>query len=50
MLALLGLICFVLRLFGVEVGSLDLVILGWAFLAAHLTFGSGFYPAWPRRP
>lgn len=49
MLALLALIAFVLALFKVAVG-VDLVILGLAFVAAHLLFGGGFYPAWPRRP
>jgi hypothetical protein len=33
-------ICFILKLFKVELGSVDLVVLGFAFLAAHLTFGS----------
>jgi hypothetical protein len=47
MLALLALICFVLALFHVAVGSIDLVVLGLVFVAAHLVFGGGFYPAWP---
>lgn len=49
MLALLALVCFVLHLLHVSVG-IDLVVLGLAFTAAHLAFGGGFYPAWPRRP
>lgn len=49
MLALLALVCFVLALLKVAVG-VDLVVLGLAFVAAHLAFGGGFYPAWPRRP
>jgi hypothetical protein len=48
MLALLALICFVLRLFHVAVGDIDLVVLGLAFVAAHLLFGGGFYPVLPR--
>lgn len=39
MLALLALICFVLALFDVTLGELDLVTLGLAFVAAHLVFG-----------
>ena len=49
MLALLALLCFVLALFDVALGSIDLVVLGLAFVAAHLVFGGGFYPAIPRR-
>lgn len=41
MFALLALIAFVLALFGVHLGSLDLVILGWCFVALHLLFGVG---------
>lgn len=48
MLALLALVAFVLALFKVAVGSIDLVVLGLAFVAAHLVFGGGFYPAVPR--
>ena len=49
MLALLALVCFVLALLNVDV-QIDLVVLGFAFVAAHLVFGGGFYPTWPRRP
>jgi len=49
MLALVALICFVLALVKVSVG-IDLVVLGLAFMAAHLLFGGGFYPTLPRRP
>ena len=47
MIAVLALLCFVLALFDVTIGSIDLVVLGLAFVAAHL--------AWPvalpsRRP
>lgn len=48
MLALLALVSFVLALFHVALGSIDLVVLGWAFIAAHLVFGGGFYPVLPR--
>jgi hypothetical protein len=50
MLALIALFCFVLALFHVALGSIDLVVLGLAFVAAHLAFGGGFYPVIPRRP
>ena len=36
MAALAALICFVLALFRVHIGSIDLVILGFAFIALHL--------------
>jgi hypothetical protein len=39
MLAVLALVCFVLALFDVTLGSLDVVTLGLAFVAAHLAFG-----------
>lgn len=41
MFALIALICFVLALFGVDLGRIDLVILGLAFVALHLLFGVG---------
>jgi hypothetical protein len=50
MFAVIALLVFVLALFGVHPGGLDLVIVGLAFLAAHLAFGSPFGPTWPRRP
>jgi hypothetical protein len=37
MLALIAVVCFVLALFGLSIG-VDLVILGLAFMAAHLAF------------
>jgi len=46
MLALCALVCFILALFGVHIGSIDLVILGWCFIAAHLLFGGGWMPRW----
>lgn len=36
MFALLALLCFGAALFGLHVGSIDLVILGLAFIALHL--------------
>jgi hypothetical protein len=45
MFALLALFCFVLKLFHVEPG-IDLVVLGLAFIAAHLLVHSPFWPAW----
>ena len=50
--AFAALIVFILALFKVHIGSVDLVILGLALLAAHFTFG-GFigYPArWRGNP
>lgn len=49
MFALAALICFVLALFGVQPGSLDLLILGWCFIATHLLLGGGTpTPPWPQ--
>lgn len=39
MFGLIALICFILALFHAHLGSVDLVVLGFVFLAAHLTFG-----------
>ena len=47
MLALVALICFLLVLFHVSLESIDLMVLGFVFIAAHLAFGGGFYPAIP---
>jgi hypothetical protein len=51
MLALIALICFVLALFDLSLGGLDLVTLGLAFVAAHLAFGIGLPTSrgWRRR-
>jgi hypothetical protein len=50
MLAVLALVCFVLALFDVTLGALDLVTLGLAFVAAHLAFGVPLSPGrWGRR-
>lgn len=48
MLALVALIVFILALFKVHIGSIDLVTLGLAFLAAHFAFTWG-WPAWRDR-
>jgi hypothetical protein len=48
MLALLALICFLLALFHVALGSIDLVVLGFVFIAAHLVFGTDIW--YGRRP
>lgn len=50
MFAILALICFVLALFGVHLGSIDMVVLGLAFLAAHLIWNPGYPWNWNRRP
>ena len=47
--AVIALIVFILALFDVAIGSLNLTILGLAFVAAHLAFGSPFAAPWPRR-
>ena len=47
LLALLAALCFLLVLFKVSLGSIDLVALGLLFIALHLAFGSGFYPVMP---
>jgi hypothetical protein len=39
MLAVLALLCFVLALFNAELGDVNFVELGLAFVAAHLAFG-----------
>lgn len=38
MFALVALITFILALFKVHIGSIDLVVLGFVFLAAHFVF------------
>ena len=45
MLAIIALLCFVLALFDVVIGDIDLVVLGLCFVAAHLAF-----PIAVRRP
>jgi membrane protein implicated in regulation of membrane protease activity len=38
MFALIALICFILALFHVNLGSIDLAVLGFVFIALHLLF------------
>lgn len=47
MFAILALLAFVLALFDVTIGSIDLVTLGLALIAAHLAFGAIWAP-WRR--
>ncbi len=49
MFALLALLCFVLALFGLHLGSIDLVVLGFVFIAAHLMWAWTPWTNW-RRP
>jgi hypothetical protein len=39
MFALLAALCFVLALFHVKLGTVDLVVLGLLFISLHLAFG-----------
>lgn len=41
MFALVALICFILALFGVHLGSINLLVLGFCFVALHLMVGWG---------
>lgn len=51
MFAAFGAVCFFLRLINVHLGSVDLVVLGWLFLAVHFAFGSPVVvPAFRRQP
>lgn len=51
MFAILALICFVLALFHVSLGSVDLTVLGFCFVALHLAFGTVLaLPSWRRAP
>lgn len=43
MFAILALLCFVLALFDVVIGEIELVTLGLAFLAAHLIYPLHFW-------
>lgn len=42
MFALVALICFVLALFHVSLGTIDLVVLGFVFIALHLVWAVPF--------
>ena len=46
MFALLALLCFVLALFDVHIGTISLVTLGLVFVAAHLLYS---WTPWTRR-
>ena len=46
MLAVIAMIIFILALFNVHIGAINLVTLGLAFVAAHLAFAGGF-ALWP---
>ena len=48
MFALIALICFILALFHVSLGSIDLVVLGFCFVALHLLWGIAL--PWRRGP
>jgi hypothetical protein len=49
--ALVALICFVLALFHVHIGQVDLVILGFVFVALHLMVGWGIpWSRWRGNP
>jgi hypothetical protein len=48
MFAIAALIVFILRLFKVTLGEVDLVVLGLALLAAHFAFGT-YVPVLPVR-
>lgn len=52
MFALAALICFLLALFGAHVGTVDLPVLGFVFVAAHLLVGLWPFggPPWRRPP
>jgi hypothetical protein len=47
MLAIIALVLFILALFLKTIGELDLVTLGFVFLAAHFVFSE--YLPWPKR-
>ena len=49
MFALLALVTFILALFHVHIGSVDLVVLGLMFIAAHLLWDPFAMP-WRRPP
>ena len=49
MLALIAALCFLLALFDVHLGELELVTLGLLFVALHLAFGPAIADRWGRR-
>lgn len=50
MFAVIAFICFVLDLFHVHVGSVDLVVLGLCFVALHLMYTVALPAPWRRTP
>lgn len=50
MFALIALIAFILALFHVHFGSIDLVIVGFVFLTLHFIFGERVWGPWRRNP
>jgi hypothetical protein len=49
MFAIAALLCFLLAMFGAHIGTLNLMLLGLAFLSAHFVFAGPLLPSWPRR-
>lgn len=45
MFAILAVLCFLFKLLSVRLGNVDLIVLGWLFIALHLVIPV----AWPRR-
>lgn len=50
MFALIALICFVLALFHVHIGNVDLVVLGLVFVALQLMYAVALPTPWRRTP
>jgi hypothetical protein len=49
MFAILALLAFLLALFGVHIGAINLVTLGLAFIAAHMIWDPFPVSSWRRR-
>lgn len=50
MFALIAAIIWFLAAFHVALSTVDMLLLGLAFLGLHFAFGSGFWPSVPSRP
>jgi hypothetical protein len=50
MAALAALICFILSLFDVRLGDVDLTVLGFCFVALHLLYDFRPWGGWNRNP
>lgn len=50
MLLIIALVAFVLALFRVDLGGIDLVIVGWIFITLHLLFGDRVWSPLHRNP